>query len=38
MRVDENNDSRIGDVDHDAQLRAALLILQKKIAAAGKPN
>jgi carboxyl-terminal processing protease len=34
LRIDENTDSRIGDVDHDAQLRAALLILQKKIAEA----
>jgi carboxyl-terminal processing protease len=34
LRVDENSDSRIGDVDHDAQLRAALMILQKKIAQA----
>ncbi len=34
LRVDENSDSRIGDVDHDAQLRAAILFLQKKIAQA----
>jgi carboxyl-terminal processing protease len=34
LRVDEGADSRIGDVDHDAQLRAALMMLQKKIAEA----
>ncbi|MGC1381045.1 MAG: S41 family peptidase [Candidatus Baltobacteraceae bacterium] len=34
VRVDENHDARFGDVDSDAQLRAALTLLQKKIAAA----
>ncbi len=32
VRVDENRDARFGDVDTDAQLRAALALLQKKIA------
>ncbi|MBV8067777.1 MAG: S41 family peptidase [Candidatus Eremiobacteraeota bacterium] len=34
VRVDENRDARFGDVDKDAQLRAALSLLQKKIAEA----
>jgi carboxyl-terminal processing protease len=33
VRVDENRDARFGDVDKDAQLRAAIAVLQKKIAA-----
>ena len=33
VRVDENRDARFGDVDKDAQLRAAIALLQKKIAA-----
>ncbi len=32
VRVDENQNARFGDPDHDAQLRAALAYLQKKIA------
>jgi carboxyl-terminal processing protease len=32
LRVDENTEARFGDVDRDAQLRAALTLLQKKIA------
>lgn len=32
VRVDENHDARFGDVERDAQLRAALTLLQKKIA------
>ncbi|HYL27040.1 MAG TPA: S41 family peptidase [Candidatus Nitrosotalea sp.] len=32
VRVDENRDARFGDVEKDAQLRAAILLLQKKIA------
>jgi carboxyl-terminal processing protease len=32
--IDEPKDSHIGDVDRDPQLRAALLLLQKKIAEA----
>jgi carboxyl-terminal processing protease len=32
VRVDENRDARFGDVTSDAQLRAALALLQKKIA------
>ena len=32
VRVDENRDARFGDLDKDAQLRAALAFLQKKIA------
>jgi carboxyl-terminal processing protease len=32
VRVDENRDARFGDVDTDAQLRAAIALLQKKIA------
>jgi len=32
LRVDENTEARFGDVDRDAQLRAALALLQKKIA------
>jgi len=34
VAVDENRDARFGDVDKDAQLRAAIALLQKKIAAA----
>ncbi|MGA8532719.1 MAG: S41 family peptidase, partial [Candidatus Tumulicola sp.] len=34
LRVDENKEARYGDVDRDAQLRAALALLQKKIAEA----
>ena len=34
VRVDENRDARFGEIDSDAQLRAALALLQKKIAAA----
>ncbi len=33
VRVDENRDARFGDVDKDAQLQAAIVLLQKKIAA-----
>jgi len=32
LAVDENKDARYGDIDRDAQLRAALALLQKKIA------
>jgi carboxyl-terminal processing protease len=32
VRVDENHDARFGDVATDAQLRAAMALLQKKIA------
>ncbi len=32
VRVDENTDARFGDVANDAQLRAAIALLQKKIA------
>lgn len=32
VAVDENRDARFGDIDKDAQLRAALALLQKKIA------
>lgn len=32
VRIDENRDARFGDADKDAQLRAALAFLQKKIA------
>ncbi|MGB8908116.1 MAG: S41 family peptidase [Candidatus Cybelea sp.] len=32
VRVDENRDARFGDVATDAQLRAAIALLQKKIA------
>jgi carboxyl-terminal processing protease len=32
VRVDENRDARFGDVDSDAQLRAAMALVQKKIA------
>lgn len=32
LRVDENRDARFGDVTTDAQLRAAIDLLQKKIA------
>lgn len=34
VRVDENRDARFGDVATDAQLRAAIGVLQKKIATA----
>lgn len=34
MRVDENSDAQFGDVERDAQLRAAIALLQKKIAEA----
>ncbi|HZV76518.1 MAG TPA: S41 family peptidase [Candidatus Babeliales bacterium] len=33
VRVDENRDAQFGVVDKDAQLRAAMALLQKKIAA-----
>jgi carboxyl-terminal processing protease len=32
VRVDENQDARFGDVEKDAQLRVAIVLLQKKIA------
>jgi carboxyl-terminal processing protease len=32
VAVDENRDARFGEVDRDAQLRAAMALLQKKIA------
>lgn len=35
VAVDENHDARFGDPDHDAQLRAAISFLQRKIAALG---
>jgi carboxyl-terminal processing protease len=38
LRVDEPKNSRFGDVDRDPQLRAALLLLQKKIAEAKPPS
>ncbi|MBV8490149.1 MAG: S41 family peptidase [Candidatus Eremiobacteraeota bacterium] len=34
--VDEPHDSRLGVIDRDAQLRAAIILLQKKIAEAGR--
>jgi carboxyl-terminal processing protease len=35
VRVDENRDARFGDVDKDDQLRAAVDLLQKKVAEKG---
>ena len=35
VRVDENRDARFGEVENDAQLRAAIAVLQKKIPSAG---
>jgi carboxyl-terminal processing protease len=32
LAVDENRDARFGEIDRDAQLRAAIALLQKKIA------
>jgi len=32
LQIDENKDARYGDVDRDAQLQAAVALLQKKIA------
>lgn len=37
LRIGENRGARFGDVKDDAQLRAALGLLQKKIADAAKP-
>jgi carboxyl-terminal processing protease len=34
VRIDEPHDARFGDVDRDAQLHAAMLLLQRKIASA----
>jgi len=34
VRVEENRDARFGDLDRDAQLRAAVQLLQRKIASA----
>lgn len=34
VRIDENKDARFGEVERDAQLRAALQLLQRKIATA----
>ncbi len=34
VSIDENHDARFGELDHDAQLRAAVAYLQKKIAVA----
>ncbi|HEY5427012.1 MAG TPA: hypothetical protein VIJ77_10710, partial [Candidatus Tumulicola sp.] len=34
LRIDENTNARFGEVERDAQLRAALALLQKKIAEA----
>ena len=34
VRVDENRDARFGDLDRDAQLKLAVQMLQRKIAAA----
>jgi carboxyl-terminal processing protease len=34
VSIDENHDARFGELDHDAQLRAAVAFLQKKIAVA----
>lgn len=34
VRIEENRDARFGDVEKDAQLRAALQLLQRKIASA----
>ncbi|HEY9086147.1 MAG TPA: S41 family peptidase [Candidatus Tyrphobacter sp.] len=34
LSVDENRDARFGELDHDAQLRAAVAYLQRKIAVA----
>jgi carboxyl-terminal processing protease len=34
VHVEENRDARLGEVDHDAQLRTALTLLQRKIAEA----
>jgi carboxyl-terminal processing protease len=33
IRIDENRDARFGEIDRDAQLRAAIDLLRKKIAA-----
>jgi carboxyl-terminal processing protease len=33
IRIEQNRDARFGDVEKDAQLRAAIALLQKKIAA-----
>lgn len=32
LRIDENRDARFGEMENDAQLRAAVVLLQKKIA------
>lgn len=32
MAIDENHDARLGEIDHDAQLRAAVTYLERKIA------
>jgi peptidase S41-like protein len=37
LRVEENRDARFGDLERDAQLRAAVQLLQRKIASA-KPG
>jgi carboxyl-terminal processing protease len=34
VRIEENRDARFGDLDRDAQLRAAVQLLQRKIATA----
>lgn len=33
VSIDENHDARMGEIDHDAQLRAAVTYLERKIAA-----
>jgi C-terminal processing protease CtpA/Prc len=34
VRVEENRDARLGEVEHDLQLRTAMTLLQRKIAEA----
>jgi carboxyl-terminal processing protease len=36
VKVDESRDSRLGDALHDPQLKAALALLQHKIAESGR--
>ncbi len=33
VAIDENRDARLGELDHDAQLRAAVAVIEKKFAA-----
>ncbi len=34
VRIEENRDARLGEIEHDVQLRTALMLLQRKIAEA----